>query len=65
MRLVKMAKVMIDRVRRLLGNSNLKDVNYIINKDEVINDLEIISKINNINQPEIKFISDTCVLLKK
>ena len=64
MQIVKNLKVILDKFRRLFGNNELKDVNYEINKFEVINDINIISEILNTNSPNIKFISKTGMILK-
>jgi len=62
---VKKLKTSVDVLRKLFGNNNLKDVDYIINNNEVIQDVESISKILNINPPKIKFISKTCMFIEK
>ena len=62
--LVKRLKTSVDFLRKLLGNHNLKDVDYKINNNEVTQDVESICKILNINSPKIKFISNTSIFLK-
>ena len=64
MRIVKSIKYILDKLRIILGNSNLTDVNYEIDKVEVIKDTKIISKILNTNSPNITFISKTGMILK-
>lgn len=62
---IKNSKYFVDKIRKFFGNNKLTDVDYKINKKEVINDLGVISEIHKFNSIKIKFISNTTIFLQK